>query len=80
MSDQLPTVYVGPTSTKLGLTRFNQYTQLSEQVQDAMENHPSLRLLLVPLDQFHGMRQDVFNNQHSTVNHAIIQLTTDKVL
>jgi hypothetical protein len=80
MSEQLPMVYVGPTSTKLGLQHYAHYSQLSSNVQDALEKHPSLRVLLMPLDQFHNTKQNVLGGEHSSVNHAIKQLQSDGVL
>jgi hypothetical protein len=80
MSDPVPTVYVGPSSLKLGLQQYQMYLSLSEAVETARNEHPSLNLLLLPLDVFHDVKQDIFAGKSPRVSHAVTQLQTDGVL
>jgi hypothetical protein len=82
MSDTLPTVYIGPTSFRLGLVRFNQYIdiELNENIQAALEKYPALKVLFVPLEEFGTRAPNIYAGLDAVVIHATKQLAKDGVL
>jgi hypothetical protein len=80
MSESLPTVYVGPSSTKLGLSQYHLYSELPEAVVQAQADNPALNVLLLPLDVFQTLKSDIYAGNAPSVNHAITQLQADGVL
>jgi hypothetical protein len=77
---KLPLVYVGPTSTRLGLVRWSQYTGLNENVQAAIKKFPALNHLLIPLEEFGTRARDVFAGNDASINHIIRSLLKQEVL
>jgi hypothetical protein len=73
-------LYVGPNSVKLGLWKLKNYTGFSEQVAQAIDAHPALNLLFIPLEDFPAKRAEVLNGTNGTIQHAIQQLIADEVL
>ena len=76
---KLPIVYVGPTSSKLGLVRFSNYKELNKNIQEAITEHPALNLLFVPLEEFRTRAPSIYAGREAVVIHASQQLLKDGV-
>jgi hypothetical protein len=80
MSEQkLPTVYVGPTTGKLGLVRFHHYIdiELNANIQAAITKYPVLKVLFIPLEQFGTRAPDIYAGREAIIDHAVKQLVKD---
>jgi len=73
-------IYVGPTSSKLGLQKFQIYSQLHENVIDTLADNPALGVLLRPLSDWPKIRDEVTSGIAGSVTHAAEQLIKDGVL
>jgi hypothetical protein len=78
--EKLPTIYVGPTSAKLGLVRFAQYIEFNDSIKEAIEKIPALKILLIPLQEFGTRAPEIYANRDASIIHAIERLTRDEVL
>lgn len=78
--EKLPTVYVGPTSSKLGLVRFNQYIEFNESIQEALTKFPALKVLFIPLEEFGTRAPNVYAGLDAVITHAAQRLAKDGVL
>jgi hypothetical protein len=74
------TVYVGPTSPKLGLVQYHHYLGFNEQITQAIQDNPALNILLIPLDDFVSISADIYAGTNASVNHAVLHLTQAGVL
>jgi hypothetical protein len=73
-TNPIPTIYIGPNSPKLGLSRFHHYTALNPHIQAALTQHPALKLLFIPLDQFSTRARTIYANGDASINHAVLSL------
>jgi hypothetical protein len=78
--DSPVTVYVGPSSPRLGLVQYHHYLGFNEQITQAIQDNPALNILLIGLDDFTGMSADIFAGRNASVNHAVKYLTDAGVL
>jgi hypothetical protein len=79
MSEKLPVVYVGPTSGKLGLVRFSQYTELNSNIQAALDQFPPLKVLFIPLEEFGTRAPSIYAGLDAIITHATRRLAKDGV-
>lgn len=79
MSDQLPIVYVGPTSTRLGLVRYGHYTELNTNIQEALTKHPALNVLFIPLEQLGTRAPDIYAGRDAIIVHAAQRLAKEGI-
>jgi hypothetical protein len=68
--DSQVTVYVGPSSPKLGLIQYHQYLGFNEQQTQAIQDNPALGVLLINLDDFVGLSAGIYAGKNASVNHA----------
>jgi hypothetical protein len=76
-----PVVYVGPLSTKLGLSYSQIYNELTDVVKNALDANPALGLLLVPISQYSAIKYQVgIGGDQGYITHAIELLVSQGVL
>lgn len=79
MSEKLPIVYVGPTSSKLGLVRYHHYIELNQTIQEAIAEHPALNVLFIPLEQLGTRAPDIFAGRDAVIVHAAKRLAKEGI-
>lgn len=79
MSDKLPIVYVGPTSSKLGLVQYSQYIELNPYIQAALIEHPALNVLFIPLEQLGTRAPSIYAGRDAIITHAIKRLVKEGI-
>jgi hypothetical protein len=77
---KLPTIYIGPTSSKLGLVKFTHYIEFNDNVKEAIQRIPALKILFIPLEEFRARATEIYANRDASVTHAIQRLIKDEVL
>jgi hypothetical protein len=67
---KLPTVYVGPTSPRLGLVKFGHYKDLNANIQAALTKYPALKVLFIPLEELGTRAPKIYAGRDAAITHA----------